>query len=590
MFSFTPLRNPIGFGAVDYIELALAVLLVALALSWRPWLAPFAARFARRTGWVMLALAALPVLLRLALLAHHPAPWPDLYDEFGHLLVADTLRHGRLANPPHAMPQFFETFFVLQRPTYSSIYPIGNGLAMATGWAVFGLPWAGVLMGTAAFCSLCYWMLRGWVSPGWALMGGLLAVFEFGPLNQWTNTYWGGALAASAGCLVFGALPRLRNGLSEWKPGALLGAGLAIHLLTRPYESVFVLLSVGLYFLPELRGRNLPWRGLLLAALVVLPAVGVTLLQNKRVTGAWTTLPYQLSMYQYGVPAPLTFQESLTPHVPLTREQDFDYRMQRGFHPGRDTAGSYLQRLAFRIRYYRFYFYAPLYVALLAFLVSIRSYRWAWVVLTCVLFAFGVNFFPAFQFHYVAAVVCLFVLMSVAGLERMTRWPYGAEAARLIVFLCAAQFVFWFGLHLLDSQPFAREVLAFDMWDSVNHSNPERRLVVAREVATIPGKLLVFVRYWPQHPFQNEWVYNGADIDGQRVVWARDLGDAENRKLLVYYKDRKAMVLEPDARPPLLEEYAVHEGEPVVVEQVQPADSGPKDGGKKPLLELEQVK
>ena len=43
----------------------------------------------------------------------------------------------------------------------------------------------------------------------WALAGGVLAVIEFGPLNQWMNGYWGGTLAAVAGCMVFGALPRL---------------------------------------------------------------------------------------------------------------------------------------------------------------------------------------------------------------------------------------------------------------------------------------------------------------------------------------------------------------------------------------------
>jgi len=87
-------------------------------------------------------------------------PTPGVYDEFGHLLVADTLRHFRLANPPHPMRRFFETFFVLQEPTYSSIYPIGQGLALMFGWTIFGVPWAGVVICTAAFCSLCYWMLR----------------------------------------------------------------------------------------------------------------------------------------------------------------------------------------------------------------------------------------------------------------------------------------------------------------------------------------------------------------------------------------------------------------------------------------------
>ena len=114
----------------------------------------------------MLLLAVLPVALRLLLLPNHPVPTPDIYDEFGHLLVADTLRHFRLANPPLPRPEFFETFFVLQRPTYSSIYPIGQGLALAIGWTLFGLPWAGVLLSTAAFCALCYWMLRALDHPG----------------------------------------------------------------------------------------------------------------------------------------------------------------------------------------------------------------------------------------------------------------------------------------------------------------------------------------------------------------------------------------------------------------------------------------
>jgi hypothetical protein len=544
--SYLPLHNPIGFGPADFIELALAAMLVLMALVWRPWIQPYALKLAEKTGWCMLLLALLPVVLRLALLAHHPVPSPEVYDEFGHLLQADTLRHFRLANPPHPLPQFFETFFVLQEPTYSSIYPVGQGLALALGWAIFGLPWAGVVLSVAAFCALCYWMLRAWTTPGWALVGGALAVIEFGPLNQWMNSYWGGAFAAAAGCLVFGALPRLRNG-PRTRDAVLLGVGLGMHLLTRPYESIFLFLGVVLFFVPDPRklARVAPD-----VILVLIPAVAIMLFQNKAVTGSWTTLPEMASQYQYGVPAALTVQPNQVPHRPLTREQALDYKMQLSFHTGPETMTSYLERLEYRVRYYRFFFLAPLYLALAVFLVTIHEFRLVWVVLTLLLFSLGVNFFPAFQLHYIAAVTCLFVLVSVTGLERI-----GGAAARLIVFLCVAHFIFWYGLHVFDDSEVSMAMRPYETWDAINHGNPERRIYVNRQLASIPGKLLVFVRYYPQHIFQDEWVYNAADIDGARIVWARDLGEAENEKLRRYYPGRAVWLLEPDFRPPRLTAY-----------------------------------
>jgi hypothetical protein len=557
--------------ASDFLEFAIAAALLLFVLFLRPRIEPIARRLAERTGWCMLLLAALPVALRLLLLANHPVPSPDIYDEFGHLLVADTLRHFRLANPPHPFHQFFETFFVLQQPTYSSIYPIGQGLTLAIGRMIFGTPWAGVLLSTAALCSLCYWMLRAWTTPLWALAGGLLAVCEFGPLSQWMNSYWGGSFAAAGGCLVFGALPRLRGASSRPAAGVLLGLGLAINLITRPYEGIFLGLSVILFLIPLVFNigrtpqKGLLAKGLLLATIVLLPAIGVTLLQNKRVTGNWTTLPYQLSQRQYGVPASLTFQPDPVPQRELTPQQQLEYKAQLAFRSDRETIQTYLLRLEYRVRFYRFFFLPPLFIALPFFLWAVKEKRFQWVVLTLLLFALGINFFPAFQLHYLAAVTCLFVLIGVIGLERLSR--ISPEAARVTLFLAFAYFGFWYTVHLFDNREISLAFRQYETWDGLNHRNPERRILVNRRLAELSthlttqaspkpsGKLLVFVQYSPQHIFQDEWVYNDADIDDARVVWARDLGPAENEKLRAYYPDRTAVLLEPDYRVPKLTRY-----------------------------------
>ncbi len=403
-----PFENPLGFGASDLVEFVIAALLVSMVLL-RPRIVPAFRRLASHPVLAMLTLAGLAAALRLILLPHHPIPTPDIYDEFSHLLVAGTLRHFRFANPPHPLAQFFETFFVLQDPTYSSIYPIGQGLMLAFGWNTFGYPWAGVVFCTALMIAACYWMLRGWVSPQWALLGGLLALFEFGPLCLWMNDYWGGSLPAFAGCLVFGALPRLRR-QARWRDGWILGAGLFIHLITRPFESIFLLLAAALYI-------RRPFRPLLPALACILAAIGITVVQNKAVTRNWLTLPEALSQYQYGVPAALTFQPNPVPHRALTPQQQLEYQSQLAFRgAGPETLTAFLTRLEYRVRYYRFFFLAPLYVALAVFLILGRQY---WIVISLTLFALGTNFFPAFQFHYVAAVTCLFVLACVIGLEKM---------------------------------------------------------------------------------------------------------------------------------------------------------------------------
>ena len=75
---------------------------------------------------------------------------------------------------------------------------------------------------------------------------------------------------------------------------------------------------------------------------------------------------------------------------------------------------------------------------------------------------------------------------------------------------------------------------------------------------------LVIVRYQPEHDLHREWVYNDADIDSASVVWARDMGSANNKELLEYFRDRRSWLLEPDAEVPRLVPYPA---------QLEPSDS-----------------
>jgi hypothetical protein len=319
-------------------------------------------------------------------------------------------------------------------------------------------------------------------------------------------------------------------------------------------------LSVILFFLPALRQpdqRRRLVKAAAVAALVVLPAIGLTLLQNRAVTGSWTTIPYALSRYQYGVPTTFTFQANPIPHRELTEQQRLTYEGQAEVHgEDADTVARYFERLWSRVRFLRFFLPAPLYLVLPAFLVALREFRFAWVAMALLVFGLGTGFYPYFFPQYIAAATCLLVLVGVTGLERLSRlklrgFAVGQAAARLLVFLCAAHFFFWYGIHLFGSDNVLLAMGRNETWDFINHGDSEGRISINQRLDRAPGKQLVFVRYGPQHVFR-EWVHNAADIDSAPVVWALDLGADEDRKLEQYYPGRTVWLVEPDARPPRL--------------------------------------
>jgi len=542
------LHNPIGFGASDFVVLAVAVLMAGLLLG-SAYVLPYLRELSRQPRVCFGLLFCLAVGMRLALLPQSPVPIPSGADDFGYLLLGDTLAHFRLANATHPLHSFFEAVFILQEPKYASIFPLGQGLFLAMGEILFRNAWVSVLISCGLFCAACYWMLRGWVTPAWALAGGLLAAVEFGPLTSWVNSYWGGYVSAIAGCLVFGALPRVKES-ARIGNGVLLGAGLSLQILTRPFEAVFLAIAAIVYLLWPQRAS---WRIAAVAGGVVVAALGLAAAQNRAVTGSWFTMPYMESRYQYGVPATLTIQPNALPHRRLTAEQELDYRAQAAVHgPETDTLAEYGSRLAYRFRYLRFFFLPPLYFAMLPFLPSLRQWRYAWLAGTALLFALGTNLYPYFYPHYVAALTSVFVLIGIKGLARLQD-----PSRNYLALSCAAGFVFWFGIYASGD----KDLLAmsdFQSWYYINRGDLQGRESVDRMLARETGPQLVFVRYSPAHRFE-EWIHNEADIDAARTVWANDAGAEENEKLIHYYPRRKVWLLEPDARPVALVPYTAQQ-------------------------------
>jgi hypothetical protein len=62
----------------------------------------------------------------------------------------------------------------------------------------------------------------------------------------------------------------------------------------------------------------------------------------------------------------------------------------------------------------------------------------------------------------------------------------------------------------------------------------------------MPGKDVVLVKYAADFDLDREWVFNGANIDEQKIVWARDMGAEKNQELLDYYPGRKFWIVEAD--------------------------------------------
>ncbi|MDQ6666154.1 MAG: hypothetical protein M3Z23_17375 [Acidobacteriota bacterium] len=505
-------------------------------------------RVARHRRQAVLLAGILPVLIRLALLPALPPPRPKVADEFGHLLIAGTFASGRVTNPPHPMWRHFESLYVLQQPTYTSIYPIAQGLLLAAAEVLRVMPWLAVYASAGAMCAAICWMLQGWLSTPWALVGALLAIGRFTVLTYWMNTYWGGALPAIGGALVMGALPRILR-FHRVRNTVPLGIGLAILAQSRPFEGFLLSLPVAAVLLAWLAtARSVPSkkRVQILISLVLAAAAifAVTAFYNWRVTGNPLLMPYQLHQRIYGTPQSFFWSTPVYDAPGLHRNKDivdnFHWQL-RAYVKQSSWAGLADQLLTKANLFWSFYF-EPLLTLPLLFLPFALKERWTRLLVCTALFVLlGIAMYPFFYYHYAAPICGITLFAVVQGMRRMRAFEWRAKPVGRFVF--HATLACSFAVFLISAVAGAMVPAAL-----VVASTP--RSAILDRLRAQGGKHLVLVRYNSKHSFHSGDVYNAADIDKSDVVWARELDSAANEELLRYYAGRNVWLFQPDEEPP----------------------------------------
>ncbi|MEZ5979399.1 MAG: hypothetical protein R3F34_14435 [Planctomycetota bacterium] len=554
----------------DHRELAGAVLVAicaglgALVLGRSTARAPrFLGRVPRRPApWIVAAgifvIAAATTYVRPRL--------PAVHDEFSYLLAADTFAHGRLANPTPACAEHFETFHVIVEPSYASKYPPGQGLLLALGQVVFGHPIVGVWISAALMAAALWYALAARLSRRWSLVFAALGSLHWCATSYWSQSYWGGALAATGGALLLGGALRLAR-VPTAAGGAALGLGTALLALSRPFEGVVACVAAYGYVLvvwwrtrptAPIARAALPW------AAIVLALLAWTAVYDTAVTGDPLTMPYSAHEARYTAIPNFHFLE-------LEGELTYRHAVMENFWNGWPRAKYEARHAAdpFSIAWSKLLLYGPFYVGwtwLPFFLVGLASRRARGAVAVVALGAVAIWAETFDNRHYAAPYAAAVLVVSAVGAVRLL-------AARRAVVRGAARGAL-VGVALWTAASAAADPFGWQArW-------PERRAQLTGWLEAQPGRDVVFVAYDYSHTpaeamsdWANiEWVYNGADIASQDVVVARDLGDASNREVLRRYGPRRGWRI---VLPAALSSERI-------TDALEPYDGGTDDAGSAP--------
>jgi hypothetical protein len=296
---------------------------------------------------------------------------------------------------------------------------------------------------------------------------------------------------------------------------------------------------------------------------VMLPTVAFIAYYNWRLTGNPLLTPHQLYTQTY-LTSPIFFWGHQKPPLHYNNPQIEQYFTV--FAPAYyGSSWADFWRLSVRKinLYWEIFLWAGAVPILMCVPLLLRNQKGRWLLGAAVICLAGLFVVVSPLPHYAAPALCLFYAVLVLALRQLRlvrfrgrRIGLGIARATVVLLLFQTATAIPEKLRHLDD--------SFGL---------RRRAEVVNKLSHMPGKQLIIVHYGPDHDINYEWVFNDAEIDGSKVIWARDMGSEQNAKLLAYYRDRQVWRLIVDRNTEQLLSYnSSDDGKPVEAGLAQPAN------------------
>jgi hypothetical protein len=357
------------------------------------------------------------------------------------------------------------------------------------------------------------------------------------------NSYWGGAVAATAGALVLGAFPRILR-WQRTRDALIMGLGLAILANSRPFEGFLFSLPVGFalaFWLWRRQVRSCLTRIALPLALVLGFAAVATGYYNGRVTGNAWEMPEVLNRRMYAI-APLFLGQQLRP-APQYRNAEMqrfyaDWEVSR-YVTTRTVRGLAREEWAKAATLWWFFLGPVLPLALLALPRIVRDRRMKLLLITAIVTLAGLAVEAWHQPHYFAPMTGVIYAIVIQGLRHLRQWRRsGTNLGRAFVPIVGI-----LSLAVCLSGIYTEYLRV--PWNPDTYPWHWQRAEILERLQRAGGQHVVIVRYRSSHDSIHEWVYNRADIDAANVIWVQDMGD-QNQELIRYFDQRRVWLLEPN--------------------------------------------